>query len=170
MILNPKKQYLPDWDHEALEPFKDAFFRLMFAHTAFERRVYDLAGVIANKPGFGEQFKDRWFTDDGPKEMGKLIRKREAQFPGGIPEVDGIVSCLTSAIPHCRVRNLLAHGHWWAMDPDRETIDVRSDVVRENEDQHQECGFSDIHAAADALEGLEMRLYRFQSALEERRL
>jgi hypothetical protein len=94
--------------------------------------------------------------------MGKLIRQHGGNFPGGLPEHNQIVACLDDAIPHCFERNLLAHGHWWAIDSDGKTIDVRSDIVRGDEDQFHERSFSDILKAADGLEGLEIRPYRLQ--------
>ncbi len=102
--------YFPDADDPALQPFTQAFVRMMFAHAAFERRVSDLMGVITGDLGFGERRENAlWPADERPKRMKKLIKQHH---PSGLPETANIVACLASAISPCWGRNALAHGTW----------------------------------------------------------
>ena len=41
--------YFPDPDHPDLQPFIQAFARMMFAHAEFENRFANLVSVIARK-------------------------------------------------------------------------------------------------------------------------
>jgi hypothetical protein len=157
--------YFPDADELALQPFTQAFVRLMFAHAAFERRVSDLMGIITGVVGFGERLENQWKADQRPKQMKKLIKKYR---PGGLPETDAIVECLKRSIPFCRTRNLLAHGSWWEFDIDASTITVRSGITRKRQSQHQELTLADIQQAATSLDDLEAELFKLQSAVEAR--
>jgi hypothetical protein len=64
--------YFPDADVPALQPFTQAFVRMMFAHAAFEHRVSDLMNVITGIVGFGERL--------GPLRRGRACRSDDALF------------------------------------------------------------------------------------------
>jgi hypothetical protein len=67
--------YFPDADVRALQPFSQAFVRMMFAHAAFEHRVSDLMSVITGIVGFGEQPDALWSAHQRPKRMKNLINE-----------------------------------------------------------------------------------------------
>ncbi len=83
--------YFPDADVPALQPFTQAFVRMMFAHAAFERRVSDLMNVITGIVGFGEQPDALWSAHQRPKRMKMLI---DEYRPDGLPEAASIMACL----------------------------------------------------------------------------
>lgn len=85
--------------------------------------------------------------------------KRRQQRPG-------IVAC---AIPPSDVRNMLAHGHWWAFDVDTKTITVRATTVWPDEELHRDFTEEDIEKTVSDFEKLEGELYRLQRQIEGRR-
>ncbi|MCA1453984.1 hypothetical protein I6F35_12255 [Bradyrhizobium sp. BRP22] len=161
--------YFPDADAPALQPFTRAFVRLMFAHGEFERRVSDLMGVITFDPTFGEQPENRLSARARPKAMKKLIKEHQSKHVDGIPEGSDIVACLRGAIPPSDVRNMLAHGHWWAFDVDTETITVRATTARPNEELHRDFTEEDIQRTVTSFEDLEAELFALQRQIERRR-
>ena len=158
--------YFPKYDHPALQPFTQAFVRLMFAHAAFERRVRDLLEVI--NPDLSDEC-DNWSARDRPKETKKLIAECLNKHPGGIPEGEVIVRFLTQAIPLCHERNLLAHGTWWSFDPEAQTIKVRSSRNRDGEKQHHTLRYTEIEQSAMTFEDIEIELYKIQHEIDTRR-
>jgi hypothetical protein len=100
--------YFPDADVPALQPFTQAFVRMMFAHAAFERRVSDQMNVITGTVGFGEQPDARWSADQRPRRMKKLINKYR---PNGLPETADIVNCLKRSISFFRERAADSFGN-----------------------------------------------------------
>jgi hypothetical protein len=156
--------YFPDADEPALQPFTQAFVRLMFEHAAFERRVSDLMGIITDVVGFGERPANQWRVDQRPKQMKKLIEKYR---PGGLPETDAIVESLKRSISFCQTRNLLAHGSWWEFK-DASTIKVRSGIARKGQSRFRTLTLADIQLAATSLDDLEVELFKLQSAVEAR--
>lgn len=158
----------PDPDEPGLQPFTRAFVRLMFAHGEFERRVSDLMAVITRHPNFGEQPENRWSARSRPKQMRKLIKAYEAKHIDGLPERDEIVAYLRKAIAPSDVRNMLAHGHWWAFDVDARSITVRATTVRPNEELHMDFTEEEIARTAGLFEDLEAELFRLQRQIERR--
>ena|ERR1700730_1311083 len=158
----------PEPDEPALQPFPRAFVRLMFAHGEFERRVSDLMGVITRQSDFGEQPENRCSARNRPKEMRKLVRAYEAKHIDGLPERDQIVAYLKKAIAPSDVRNLLAHGHWWAFDLEAGSITVRASSVRPNEALHREFTEHEIVGTAGLFEDLEVELFKLQRQIERR--
>jgi hypothetical protein len=157
--------YFPDADVPALQPFTQAFVRMMFAHAAFERRVSDLMNVITGIVGFGEQPDALWSAHQRPKRMKMLINEYR---PDGLPETADIVACLKRSVSFFHVRNLLAHGTWWEFNEDENSIKVRSGVEWPNEDQHRTFTVTEIQDTADALDDLEVELWHLQRAIEAR--
>ena len=83
-------------DPAEIAPHAIAFARMMFAHTAFERRgVAGLQDAITRQPGFGEQRANQWATRQRPKLMVELI---ETERGKGFPQTDEIAKLLTDAI------------------------------------------------------------------------
>jgi hypothetical protein len=158
----------PEPDEPALQPFTRAFVRLMFAHGEFERRVSDLMNVVTRQSGFGERPENRWSVRTRPKEMAKLIRAHEAKHIDGIPERDEIVVSLTHAIAPSDVRNMLAHGHWWAFDVDAGSITVRAATDWPNEELHRDFTEEEIARTAAQFEDLEAELFVLQRQIERR--
>jgi hypothetical protein len=160
--------YFSDADVPALQPFTQAFVRMMFAHAAFEHRVSDLMNVITGIVGFGEQPDARWSADQRPKRMKKLINEYR---PDGLPETADIVACLKRSISFFRKRNLLAHGAWWEFNEDADSITVRAGVEWPNEDQHRTFTVAEIQDTANSLDELEVvELWKLQRAIEARTL
>ena len=126
--------YFPDANH--VGPFGPAFLRLMFANAALERRVADLQDVVTGKAGFGEQ--NQWGARERPKRMITLIRQNSDRVVIAPDDVHRIVDLLKRAIPHCETRNLLAHGHWWALAPDAKFITIRRWKLRSGQTQHMD--------------------------------
>ena len=157
----------PNYDDPALQPFTQAFVRLMFAHARFEQRVLDLLAAI--NPDIKSDECDRWTARDRPKKTKKLIAECLDKHPGGIPEGEDIVQLLTQAVDLCDERNLLAHGTWWLFDTEAQTIKVRASRNRYNEKRHQERRFTDIEQSAIAFKEIEIDLYKIQHKIETRR-
>jgi hypothetical protein len=65
-------------------------------------------------------------------------------------------------------RNQLAHGRWWAFNPQKATIEVRGGIQRRNENQFGEYSEETILAIADHFETLEAELYKLRSEAENR--
>jgi hypothetical protein len=160
--------YFPEHDAPDLQPFTQAFVHLMFAHAAFERRVSDLMSVVACEPEFGERPENRWSARKRPKAVKKLIKLNQNRRAGGIPESDKIVSCLRSAIAPSDVRNMLAHGHWWAFDVVAGSIAVRAGIDWPRNEQHQDFTVASIRNATEFFEQSEVDLYLLQGRIEER--
>jgi hypothetical protein len=152
-------RYFPEADVPGLQPFTQAFVRMMFAHAAFERRVSDLMNVITGVDGFGEQPDARWSAGQRPKRMKKLINEYR---PEGVPETADIVACLKRSISFFRDRNLLAHGMWWEFNEEANSITVRSGVDWPNEDQHRTFTVAEIQNTANSLDDLEVELWHLQ--------
>jgi hypothetical protein len=142
-----------------------AFMRMMMAHARFESEVRALQGVVANDRHYGEQPENLWSAKKRPKLMVKLIDK----CLGQIPETEHIKKLLEDACDPTNKRNQLAHGRWWAFDPNTATIHVRGGIQREDEDQFGEYSEETISAIADRFETLEAELYKLRSAIENRR-
>jgi hypothetical protein len=153
--------YFPDPDDQALQPFTRAFVRMMFAHAAFERRASEIARIITGDP----QFENRWSADDRPEKMEKIIKEK---YRDGLPEMDGILSCLKRSIALCHQRNLLAHGYWWEFDVKEGSITVRADRNRPAIEQHQTFTVSEIERTANTLDDLEVELWKLQRSIEAR--
>jgi hypothetical protein len=96
--------------------------------------------------------------------MTKLIE----QHLGQLPETEEIADCLTRSIKLSWERNLLAHGEWWALDPEKQIITVRSGTDWPDQEQHQERTVTDIDQTTAALEVIEAELYTLQSRIESR--
>src|ERR1700730_3340108 len=164
MILDPKMHYFPDPDESDLVPFALAFARMMFAHARLEARIRELQGLVSRDPGFGEVKKNQWSADKRAARMTRLI----AICIGKIPETKEIADCLAKSSLLSWERNLLAHGEWWAFDPEQQVITVRSGTVWRNEEQHQERTIADIGRTASELQDVEAELYKLQRRVESR--
>jgi hypothetical protein len=149
-------------------PFTRAFVRMMFAHAEFERRVSDLMGVVTGDPSFGERPENMFTATSRPKRMKKLIKEHEIKHISGLPEIKEIASCLTRAIEPSKARNMLAHGHWWAFDPDNTTMTVRAGLIWPDECLHRDFSEGDILEITDQLDGLEVELYLLQRKISAR--
>ena len=138
-----------------------AFMRMMMAHAKFESEVRALQSTIANDLNYGEQPGNRWPTDKRPKRMVKLIEEKLGQ----IPETKAIEQLLQDAFDPTNQRNHLAHGIWWAFDPQTASIHVRGGIQREDEDQFGKYSEETILAIADRFETLEADLYKLRSGI-----
>jgi len=85
--------------------------------------------------------------------MVKLIEEKLGQ----IPETETIEQLLQDAFDPSNQRNHLAHGIWWAFDPQTASIHVRGGIQRKNKDQFGEYCEETILAIADRFETLEDR-------------
>jgi hypothetical protein len=157
-------------DPAEIAPHAIAFARMMFAHTAFERRgVAGLQDAITRQPGFGEQRANQWGTRQRPKLMVELI---ETERGKGFPQADEIAKLLTDAIDPCEQRNLLAHGEWWGFDRPTAAIIVRSGTRWEHPEippEHRRYTASDIEAVAAKLKDIEVELSKLIRAINEDR-
>jgi hypothetical protein len=107
-----------------VEPLAVEFVRMMFAHTALERQVFALQAAIKGDqefPGY------RWFVNEWPQNMAKLIRKKKLieKHLATVAEAEEIAKWLTDAKPYCDRRNRLAHGAWWRYHVETSAIEVR---------------------------------------------
>jgi hypothetical protein len=103
-----------DPDHPDLQPFIQAFARMMFAHAEFEHRFANLVSVIAREkddPLFGERPKNQWAVEKRAKELKNFAAERADRHAGGLPEIDEILVYVRQANQLSRDRNLLAHGN-----------------------------------------------------------
>lgn len=164
MVLDPKMVYFPDADDPALLCFCQAFARMMFAHAKLEARIRELQGVVSGDPGFGEQRKNLWSADHRAECMTKLIREHLGQ----VPETKEIADCLIKSRELSWERNLLAHGEWWAFNPAKKFVAVRSGTDWPNQDQHQERTVADVDRTTSALQDVEAELWALQSRIESR--
>jgi len=163
--------YFPDPDHPDLQPFIQAFARMMFAHAEFEHRFANLVSVIARKkddPLFGERPKNQWAVEKRAKELKNFAAERADRHAGGLPEIDEILVYVRQANQLSRDRNLLAHGIWWQFDAARFSVTVRSGKVRLDQNPHQMFTVERIEKLAKGFGELEADLYRLQRAIEAR--
>jgi hypothetical protein len=159
------KHYFPDADDPVIQPFTQAFVRMMFSHAAFERRIADLLETITGDAGFGERPEvGRWSADSRPRNVGKLVSDH---YPSGLPEKAAIVDCLKRAKPLFRDRNRLAHGTWWEFSAG--AITVRSGIDWPSEEQHRTFTAFEIQQTATSLDDLEVELWRLQKTIRERK-
>jgi hypothetical protein len=154
-MLDPSHDYFPEADDPVLDPFKTAFFSMMFAHARFEECVRDLQIAVAGRAL-------RWPAKKRPKEMTKLIRK----WLGEIPELGQIENCLCRAVQLCHDRNQLAHGIWWRFDSATSTVTVSTE--REDED-HKDFGSAEITRIAEQFKDLEVELWKLKRLIEARK-
>ena len=161
-MLRPDVHYFPNSDDPAIAPFALAFIRMMFAHAELEARIRDLQNVLKDDPTFGEKIHP-WTAQKRPKLMKDFI----VEQCGSIPEADQIEDCLKGAIPLCDVRNHLAHGQWWAFDPNAGTITVRRGrIFEDEEEQHKKFSAADIEHVAAALRDTEAKLYKLEAVIK----
>jgi hypothetical protein len=154
----------PEADDPFLQPFTQAFVRMMFAHAAFERRIADLLETITGIERFGERPDvGRWTADKRPGNVSKLI---DEYHPSGLSEKAAIVDCLQRAKPPFRDRNWLAHGTWWEFSEN--SITVRSGIDWPHEEQHRAFTAAEIQQIASSLDDLEIELWQLQKAIRER--
>jgi hypothetical protein len=142
-----------------------AFMRMMMAHARFESEVRALQSTVANDRNYGEQPGNQWPANKRPKRMVELIEEKL----GRIPETKAIKRLLQDAFDPTNQRNHLAHGIWWAFNPQTASIRVRGGIKREGEDQFDEYSEEDILAIAVRFETLEADLYKLRSDIEKRR-
>jgi hypothetical protein len=147
------------------QPFAMAFMRMMMAHAKFESEVRAMQSTVANDPRFGEQPENLWSAKKRPKLMVKLIEQKLGQ----IPETEAIEQVLQDAFDPTKQRNHLAHGIWWAFDPQTASIHVRGGIQRKDEDPFGEYSEDAISAIASRFEGLEADLYKLRREIEKRR-
>jgi hypothetical protein len=159
--------FFPEPDSPELEPFRLAFMRMLFAHAEFERRMAELADVIALKPGFGETEAIRWFSDVRPKKFRKLCADHQSKHPNGLPEVDDIARWLEKAFDLGKERNWLVHGFWWTIDP-ATGIDVHTVRVREEEPLSRTFTVERIDQIAESFKDVEVELWKLQRAVRDR--
>jgi hypothetical protein len=162
--------FLPEPDSPELEPFRLAFMRMLFAHAEFERRVAELADVIALKPGFGETEAIGWFSDARPKKFRKLCADHQSKHPNGLPEADDIARCLEKAFDLGKERNWFVHGVWWRIDPAAGIIDVHTVRVREEEPLSRTFTVKRIDQIAESFKDVEVELWKLQRAVRDRLL
>ena len=89
-------RFFPEPDSSEIAPFTHAFLHMMFAHVEFERRIADLAVVITLDPGFGETKATIWSAKERPEKFDKLCSDNQSKHPGGLPEADAIVRCVST--------------------------------------------------------------------------
>jgi hypothetical protein len=137
-----------------------AFMRMMMAHAKLESEVRALQSTVANDLNYGEQPQNWWPTDKRPKRMVKLIEEKL----GLISETGFIKKLLQDAFDPTNQRNHLAHGIWWAFDP--QTASIR---VRGGKGQFGEYSEEAISVLAGQFETLEADLYKLRSSIEKQR-
>jgi hypothetical protein len=138
---------------------------MMFAHARFEARIRQVQGLVSGDQKFGEAKKNQWSANERAARMTKLI----ASHLGQIPETKEIAECLAKSVRLSWERNLLAHGEWWAFDPEQQVITVRSGTDWPNDEQHQERSVAGIDRTTSDLLDVEAELYKLQSRIESNR-
>jgi hypothetical protein len=100
--------------------------------------------------------------------MRHLINDNRARLSSMLPpkDVEKLVALLKQAIRPCELRNLLAHGHWWELDPNTETILVRR--ARGDGKRHVAVTVADINRAASELIEIEVELSQPATRLSRR--
>jgi hypothetical protein len=91
------------------------------------------------------------------------------EFLSGMTGLAGIDACLRRAIPPSDVRNMLAHGRWWAFDVETKTITVRATTAWPDEELHRDFTEEDIERTVSDFEDLEAELFHLQRQIERRK-
>jgi len=120
-------------DPSEIGQFGPAFIRLMFAYAELDRRFSDLQNTITGKDNFHEW--NQWSVEERPKKTRQLISRNKKRLSNIPPdEIKQISDALSDALKRARtpsdVRNVLAHGHWWRLDPEAGVIEVRREKPR----------------------------------------
>ncbi len=156
-------------DPSEIGPFGPAFIRLMFAYAELSRRYSDFQNTITGKNNFHE--RNQWSVEERPKKTRQLMSKNKKRLckmpPDEWKQMSNTVSYeLKRARPPSDVRNVLAHGHWWTLDPKAGVITVRREKQRGGAKRFERLTVAEIDRAADDLLDIEAALYQAQSAIK----
>ena len=166
-MLHPDYNYFPE--PEEIKPHAMAFAQVMFAHARLEAEVRALQGAIADDWTFGEQRANQWRTRERASRVLELIKTK---LKGDVKEAESIAETLTRAINPCEQRNHLAHGEWWAFNPQTAEIIVRGGIRWDDEDhppRHETYTASQIEALAGSLTALKDELVIHRRSIEAHR-
>lgn len=138
----------------------------MFAYAELDRRIADLQTLISGENDFGE--KHHWPTHDRAKRLEKLINKNRKSLVARQKDVRRIINGLKRAVVPCDLRNLLAHGHWWQLDQERQALTVRREKVHSSQTRYLRITVSKIDRAKEALHDVEVELYKASREIKRR--
>jgi hypothetical protein len=103
------------------------------------------------------------------KAIGKTDSPEKEETRGSA-EGRRVANALKRAIPPCDLRNLLAHGTWWELNPDKPAMKVRREKLRTGHKRHVTVKVEKIDDEANELRNIEAELFRFRGPIEERLL
>ena len=158
------KRYFPDADD--IGPFGPSFLRLMFACAELDRRVAHMQNLITDDRTYSD--KHLWSSQKRAKKMRKLLRKHSCNLVIQTEDREQIVNALRKAAAHCDLRDLLTHGQWWKLDPDRGTIEVRRDKRRRGEKRFAKVTLAKIDRAESELADLEVELDKLSRCIRRK--
>jgi hypothetical protein len=162
-MLDPDAEYFPEPDSPAIISFSVSFVRLMFAQTRLDREIENLVGAVKRNQFIDDDLKLP-IARKRPGWVAKIIHKHL----GEIPEIGEIERQLHLSIPLYDFRNSLAHGAWWCFDPSKESISLRRDIVRDNENRFVEVAKLDVERTASDFTDIEVALYKIRRRIELR--
>jgi hypothetical protein len=141
-----------------------AFARMMMAHAKFEAEFRELQGVISGDPSFGEQPWNQWAANNRANWMADLIKHKI----GDIEEAKQISNLLGKVKKPTNDRNLLAHGHWWHLSPDKKVLKVRRGKRIKGQEMHVDWTVDQINSVAKSFDDLEAELNNIRREIERK--
>jgi hypothetical protein len=82
-------------------------------------------------------------------------------------EVKAISEVLKHAFEPSDLRNLLAHGHWWKLNPEEGWIEVRREKLRRGRKRFERLTVREINNAAAQLMEVEAALSNSRGAIKK---
>jgi hypothetical protein len=159
-IFDPDHHYFPEIDDPSIVAFLIPFGRLMFGYANLDREIVNIVHAATGK--------DCFVRRDASK-LSNQVEKFIVKHVGRIEEIEEIKEQLDRSISLYHLRNDLAHGHWWRFDSSNESIEIRRDRSRDDE-QFVTVTRAQIEEAADQFEDIEVDLFKIRRAIEDRQI
>jgi hypothetical protein len=152
----------PDFDNEQLVRFAIPFCRLMFAYASVDREIVKLVCAATGNPEHEDEFR-RGSVETLSQDMVKFINRKG----GDISRTEAIEKQIDCAKDAYQLRNDLAHGEWWKLDPETSSVSVRRDRAKGT--RFIEITVGDIEQALDTFKNVEAELFKIRRQLEKKR-
>ena len=133
----------------------------MFAYVSLDREIVNLVCAATGIPEHEDEFR-RGSVETLSQDMVKFIKKKG----GSILQIEEIERQINRAKDAYQLRNDLAHGEWWKLDPETSSVSVRRDRVKDT--RFIEVTVGDIEQTLDTFEDVEIELFKIRREIEGR--